>query len=388
MDRKILTSLLLVGLVIAPDLGKRPFGNVSAAQAPQTRPGGVPSAATALRAPDGMPTFQVDPSWPKLPAKWKLGDVSSVAVDAQDHVWILHRPRTLSADQSTMAAPPVLEFDAAGNFIQGWGGPAEGYEWPEREHGIHVDYKGNVWLGGNNCAARKLPGLKPVSDDQLLKFTKTGKLVMQIGRSNMSRGNGDTKNLHEPADAFVYQKTNEVFVADGYGNHRVIVLDADTGAFKRMWGAFGEKPVDSDVCPPPTGASIKDAGGEGPQQFAIVHAARVSKDGFVYVGDRENKRVQVFTIDGKFVTQVFIGRNTPGATATAGCVAFSPDPQERFLYVSGNSQIAVLNRKTLEILGSFGGASAHHIAVDSKGNIYTAETGQRRAQKFLFKGLS
>ena len=184
----------------------------------------------------------------------------------------------------------------------------------------------------------------------------------------------------------MYQKTNEVFIADGYGNRRVIVLDADTGAFKRMWGGFGNKPVDSDKCPPETGTKASVTDGPGPDQFAIVHAARVSNDGLVYVADRENRRVQVFTIDGKFVNQVFIGRKNPEPGGTTGCVAFSADPQQEFLYVSGASQIVVLNRKTLEILGSFGGASAHHIAADSKGNIYTAETGKRRAQKFVLKG--
>src|SRR5437660_572094 len=209
------------------------------------------------------PAFQLDPSWPKVPAKWKLGDASSIAVDKQDHVWVLHRPRTLPADQAGMAAPPVIVFDSAGNFIKGWGGPGAGYpvyQWPEREHGIHIDYKGFVWLGGNNCAELKLPGLKPVADDQLLKFTPDGKFVMQIGSSNQSKGNTDTKNVHRAADLWVHPQTNEAFVADGYGNHRVIVFDADTGAFKRMWDAFGNKPVDDDNCQAPTIKSFSDPG--------------------------------------------------------------------------------------------------------------------------------
>src|SRR6202022_510213 len=152
-------------------------------------------------------------------------------------------------DQVSMAAPPVIVFDGAGNFIQAWGGPGSGYDWPEREHGIHIDYKGFVWIGGNNCPARGLAGLKPVGDDQLLKFTQAGKFVMQIGHSSESTGNADTRNLHQPADAVVYRKANELFVADGYGNHRVIVFDADTGQFKRMWGAFGHKPDDANLGP-------------------------------------------------------------------------------------------------------------------------------------------
>lgn len=377
MKSEFLIGVFLTIWVSLPTPGIRPFNVTRGLAAGQPQPSGVPG-------------FKVDSSWPKLPQQWAFGEVSSVAVDEQDHVWVLHRPRSFPADAKAMATPALLEFDAAGSFIQAWGGPAEGYEWPEREHGVHVDYQGNVWIGGNNCAARKLPGLKPVSDDQLLKFTKAGKLVLQIGRSNQSRGNSDTRNLRQPADVFVYRKTNEVFVADGYGNHRIIVLDADTGAFKRMWGAFSNGPLDDEQCPPPTGAPLKEDHGPGPQQFAIVHAVRLSTDGLVYVADRENRRLQVFAINGSFVTQVVLGPKTPGLSAqvSPGCLAFSADPQQQFLYVSGSSQIVVLNRKTLEVVGSFGGSNAHHIAADSKGNIYTAETGQRRAQKFVYQGLS
>jgi hypothetical protein len=193
-------------------------------------------------------------------------------------------------------------FDAAGNFIRGWGGAGAGYEWPEREHGIHIDSKGFVWVGGNNCPGRNLPGLKALGDDQLLKFTQAGKFVMQIGHRSQSKGNADTVNFQQPADAVYYAKTNELFVADGYGNHRVIVVDATTGAFKRMWGAFGNKPADNYGCPPPSLSSVPD--GPGPAQFSIVHAIRVSNDGMVYVADRENRRVQEFTLEGKFVKQV------------------------------------------------------------------------------------
>jgi hypothetical protein len=359
---------------------------------------GPSKGATAQASPKregGVPTFQIDPAWPKVPAKWKLGFVSSVAVDAQDHVWVLHRPRTLSATEKAMAAPPVLEFDAAGNFLQAWGGPGDGYEWPEREHGIYVDDWGNVWIGGNNYPARRDPGLKRVSDDQLLKFMKTGKLVMQVGRSNKSSGNSDTKNMQQPADAFVYRKTNEVFIADGYGNHRVIVLDANTGTFKRMWGAFGNMPLDT----PPKGPEVKppvipDDGSPGPQQFDIVHAIHVSNDGLVYVADREIKRVQVFTIDGKFVTQKFIRRNEVSEARTTSGLAFSPDPQQQFLYLAGftgaSPQVVVLNRKTLEVVGSFGRTEGftggHHIATDSKGNIYAAIGNS--PQKFVVNALS
>src|SRR5262245_8216593 len=155
-----------------------------------------------------LPTSEADPTWPKVPEKWKLGDPSSLAIDAQDNVWLLHRPRTLPPEQASMAAPPVMVFDPSGKFIKAWGGAGNGYEWPEREHGIHIDAKGFVWLGGNNCPTNGIRGLKPVADDQLLKFTPDGKLVIQVGKSNWSNGTAGTRNLHRPADAWVIGRAN------------------------------------------------------------------------------------------------------------------------------------------------------------------------------------
>jgi len=339
------------------------------------------SAAVGLAA--HVPVFEIDPKWPQIPEQYKLGDASSIAVDAQDHIWVLHRPRTLPLDLAYKAAPPVMIFDQAGKFIRGWGGPGTNYEWPEREHGIHIDAKGFVWIGGNNCPARNLPGLKPVGDDQILKFTPDGKFVMQIGHSSQSKGNADTMNFHQPADAVVYAKTNELFVADGYGNHRVIVMDATTGAFKRMWGAFGNTPKDNDQCPPPSLNSVPD--GPGPDQFSIVHAIRVSNDGMVYVADRENRRVQMFTLEGKFVKQL-----VRGSAPFARDLALSHDLAQQFLYVGGGTDIVVVNRKTMEIVttiqmpGMAGGG--HQMNTDSKGNLYIAATN-RGLQKLVFKGL-
>src|SRR5579863_1253073 len=328
-----------------------------------------------------LPVFEVDHAWPKVPAKWKLGDASSIAIDAQDNVWVLHRPRTLKPEEAPMAAPPVIVFDTAGNYIKAWGGPGNGYEWPEREHGIHIDYKGFVWLGGNSCPTNGLPGLKPVADDQLLKFTQDGKFVMQIGHSNQSKGNADTGNLHRPADVWIYSPTNELFVADGYGNHRVAVFDADTGKFKRMWGAFGEKPADDDNCQIVTPKSFSDP---GPPQLSIVHAIRVAKDGTVYVADREYRRVQMFTKDGKFLKQL-VRTSEPFARD----LALSPDQQ--FLYVGGGKGIYLLDRKTLEIVGNIQPAGiigpGHEIETDSKGNLYLAQTGNGM-QKLTYKGMS
>ena len=340
--------------------------------------------------PARPPAFEVVRGWPAIPNGWVLGEVSSVAVDSRDHVWVLHRPRSVPADRRANAAPPVLEFDSAGKMIASWGGPGAGYQWPEREHGIYVDPGGFVWIGGNNNYGT--PPSPGNSDDMLLKFTSAGKFVLQIGRSGQSKGNADTANVHQAADAFLHRPTNELFVADGYANQRVVVFDATTGAFKRMWGAFGNKPQ----APPADGSGVpQQPGAFSPSQFGLVHSVKVSNDGLVYVADRSNARVQVFTIDGVFRTQATL----PGSGAnpqTAAGLAFSPDQAQQFLYVAdlGNSQIVILNRRTLERLDAVGKAgpnpgefgTLHHLATDSRGNIYTAEIGRnRRVQKFAVK---
>jgi DNA-binding beta-propeller fold protein YncE len=356
-------------------------------------------AQSANPAP-GMPVFQADPSWPVLPNNWVVGVVSSVTVDRRDHVWILHRPRSVSEELRSRSAPPVLEFDADGKFVNAWGGPGDGYDWPVNEHGITVDHKDVVWIGGSG-----------VSDDMLLKFTLQGKFLKAFGAKGQSKGNADTVNVNRPADIFVYAKTNEVFVADGYGDRRVVVFDAETGAFKRMWGAFG-KPPDSELPAGAPGAAAPTRGrggqggpakldteGPGAEHFGNpVHGVKISNDGILYVADRSNRRIQVFTPDGKYQTQAFINRAGPSDGSVAG-FAFSPDPQQRFLYVAdyGNSHVLVLDRATMQVLYQFGMRSArpgdfqgpHHIATDSKGNLYVAEVAPgNRAQKFLFKGMS
>ena len=330
-----------------------------------------------------LPVFEVDTSWPKVPPQWKLGDASSFAVDAQDNVWLLHRPRTLKGDDAAKAAPPIVVFDPAGNFVKGWGGAGSGFDWPEREHGIHIDHKGFVWIGGNQCPTSGVAGLKPVADDAYLKFAPDGKFVLQIGRSNQSKGDADTVNVHRAADAWVHAPSNELFVADGYGNHRVIVFDADTGAFKRMWGAFGKPPGGEDNCAIVSPKSFPD--GEGPPHFNVAHSIRVANDGLVYLADRENRRVQMFTADGKMVKQL-----VRTATSFARNLALSADPAQQFLYVGGGKSITVVDRKSLEVLGSIDPPGilgpGHHIATDSKGNIYLAQTSAGM-QKLAFKGM-
>lgn len=377
----------LLGLVVVATVGHREL--VGVAQ----------SSSQSL----GMPIFQVDPAWPNLPNNWVVGIVSSVTVDKRDHVWLLHRPRSVKEELKSRSAPPVLEFDADGRFVNAWGGAAEGYDWPDNEHGITVDHKDIVWIGGSGLTST--PAVR--TDDMLLKFTLQGKFLKQIGARSQSSGNADTKNVNRPADIFVYARTNEAFVADGYGNRRVVVFDADTGAFKRRWGAFGNAPDDLPPAGAPGGGGRGRGGqppkldteGQGSERFGNpVHGIKISNDGLVYVADRSNRRVQVFTPDGKYVTQAFINRAGPSNDSVAG-FAFSPDAQQQFLYVVdyGNSHVAVLNRKTLEVLYQFGTRSAtpgdfqgpHHIAADSKGNLYVAEVNPgNRAQKFLFKGMS
>jgi DNA-binding beta-propeller fold protein YncE len=348
-------------------------------------------AAVARQAATRAPAFEVDRSWPKVPNGWVLGEVTSIAVDSRDHVWVLHRPRSIPADQRAKAAPPVLEFDTAGTLLGSWGGDGAGYEWPEREHGIYVDTRGFVWISGNGGWPKPSPGGS--TDDMILKFTNTGTFVLQIGQRGKSTGNADRVNVHQPGDVFVHTPANELYVADGYGNQRVAVFDADTGQFKRMWGAFGNTPA-----APPPGAGrggAPPAGPDGPPQFGLVHAVKVSNDGIVYVADRSNNRIQTFSADGKYLRQVKV-TNEGGVTPVPAGFAFSPDPAQRFLYVvdSGPMRVVILDRQSLTQIGAIGmrGAGAgdfdivHHMAADSKGNLYTAEiVTNRRAQRFVLK---
>jgi len=337
------------------------------------------------------PRFEVDPLWPKpLPNNWYIGMTIGVGVDAQDHVWIVHRPDTLSpneaaADQKTGAccskAPPVLEFDQAGALIGHWGGPGEGYEWPESNHGITIDHKGNVWIGGNGA-----------NDAHILKFTQDGKFLAQYGHKGKTAGSNDTENFGRVAKIFVDPKTNEAYIADGYLNKRVAVIDADTGKFKRYWGAYGNKPDDTNL-----GRYNPDA--PPAKQFRTpVHCAELSNDGLLYACDRANDRVQVFQRDGKFVKEQFIAKRSL-ADGSVWDIAFSKDPQQKYLYVADgrNQKVYILLRETMEILTSFGDGGrqpgqfygVHSIATDSKGNIYTTETYEgRRLQKFVYKGLA
>jgi DNA-binding beta-propeller fold protein YncE len=348
--------------------------------------GAVVHAQSSLRPPE----FNVDPTWPTIPDNWVLGEVTSISVDRNDNIWVLHVPQSIPEDQRANAAPPVLQFDTEGNLLTSWGGPGNGSAWLGREHGIFVDDNDFVWIGGRAGWPRvTTPG---VSDDMIMKFTMTGELVMQIGTSGQSTGNLDTENVHQATDVFVDTQAAEVYVADGYGNKRIIVFDSETGEYKRMWGAFGNPP------PPTFEANVPvpqpQTTPEGPPEFGLPHAIKVSNDGVVYLADRINNRIQMFTRDGEFLRQVRLTNEDSDVVPVPAGFAFSPDPDQQFLYVvdSGPMRVVIFDRDTMTQIGIVGsrGAGAgefdivHHMAVDSGGNLYTAEiVNQRRAQKFV-----
>lgn len=350
------------------------------------------ACATIADSPDGTaasaPKHRIEPSWPKaLPNNWILGQVSGLAVDSKDHVWIVHRPRTilkpeLNAEQNPplskccVQAPAVIEFDPQGNVVQAWGGPGEGYDWPRNEHGVHVDADGNVWIAGNDAV-----------DGQVLKFTRNGKFLMQIGKPGKGSDSSSRTLLAGPAHMDTDLAANEVYIADGYRNRRVAVFDAKTGAFKRHWGAYGNVPND-DKQPP-----FDPAASPSKNFIPSVHCVRISRDGLIYVCDRGHNRIQVFNKDGSYVKEFFVERNTR-AGGTPAEVAFSSDRAQTFVYVADdpNGAVHILTRADGKPVGSFGRRgsfvgewrSLHNLASDSKGNVYTTEAGNgRRIQKFV-----
>jgi len=372
-----------------------------------------PASLAAQSEKPVVPIFEVDPNFPALPEHMLLGGVGGATADSHGNVWVFHRPHTLEEGNATEngwgPAPPVVEFSPTGKYIQGWGGISKDgqYQWFNRgglhsafaecqsctaekrlngdgrpgsgEHGIAIDAHDNVWLTGNGDG-----------DGQVLKFTREGKFLLQIGKEGVGVDSNDTTHLSRPAGITVYDKTNEVFVADGYGNRRVIVFDANTGAYKRHWGAYGNKPDDK-------ASKARQATGQGPAQFNTPHGIEVSNDGIVYVTDRANNRVQAFTLEGKFIKEGFIKRESKG-TGTAFGVGLSADPQQRFLYIAdgSNERITILDRQSLQEIGHIGGPGRkageffhlHSLDVDPQGNIVTGESQGYRVQKFVFKGLS
>jgi hypothetical protein len=343
----------------------------------------TPFPLTAHAQAAQVPTFELDRSWPKaLPNRWELGYVMAVAVDRRDHVFVLHttqddygqpvvdkdRPNdSLIASgwyerikkPGATAAPPVLEFDADGNFVRAWGGPGHGHPWtepgPEKmwaEHSLNVDPKGNVWIVGGGHLA--------------LKFSPEGKFLLQIGELNKTNGSNDPRYLGDPASVDFYAPSNEIFIADGYKNKRIIVYDMDSGAFKRLWGSYGKKPVDDSE--PSTLPVVLQA-------TNFVHDVKVSTDGFVYGVNRHGTSIQQFRVDGRFVREV---KSPPDLNG----IALSTDPQQTYVYAGGR-KVFILRRSDLKEIGSFESVGQHYLAVDSKGNLYT--TGNSMPRKFVLR---
>jgi sugar lactone lactonase YvrE len=332
----------------------------------------------AAQTPEAVPVFKVDPAWPRpLPNKWAVGPVSGITTDARDHIWIIHRGEAVT-QAGGVPAPPVIEFDQAGNVVQTWGGPGTGYDWPQQVHGITIDGQDRVWISGNGDR-----------DSHILVFTRQGKFLRQIGRAGASGDSNDTANLGRATQMRVDLQSHEVYVSDGEQNqhHRVIVFDSENGRYKRHWGAYGEKPDDAAAKAP------VDPAGPPPRQFGnAVHCLRIDRDGLVYVCDRSNGRFQIFRKDGMFQKEIFLARESAVAAAV-GDIDFSPGDQ-KFLYVadSGHQKVWILRRDQLQVVGSFGergpgpgqfATTLHDLTVDSKGNVYTGEAASAgRVQKF------
>ena len=348
---------------------------------------------TASASTADAPIFEVDPFWPQpLPNHWVLGSVVGVGVDSRDHVFIIHRQAPLNerteigaaqdppTSECCVPAPYVLEFDPDGNLANAWGGPGEGYTWPTSNHGITVDPMDNIWIGGNG------------RDSHILKFSRDGEFLASYGEvgaqmpnSNSATSFGNVAKISFDAGA------NEAYLADGYVNKRVAVLDINTGELKRFWGAYGNTPDDTRMGPYDPDAPL-------PQQFRNpVHCADPANDDYVYVCDRQANRIQVFQKDGTFVNEVRIAPRTFGDGSTWD-IAFSRDAEQKYMYVADgkNMKVYVMDRLSLEVLTSFGDGgrqpglffAVHSIATDSQGNIYTTETYEgKRVQKFTYMGM-
>jgi DNA-binding beta-propeller fold protein YncE len=423
-----LTGLALAGAFEIPDIRARAAGKTASTIGQATAKPAAPAAAAAAQT--GVPGFQVETLWPKpLPNHWILGSVTGVAVDAQDHIWIVHRgadsltgrtenglgTNPPTAENCCLPAPPVLEFDTAGTLLSHWGGPGQGYDWPKTPGGIAVDAKGNVWIaaagwpeppggraggagragaagrgGAAGAAAGEPPAPAPPPpppshDAHILKFSRTGQFLAQYGKPGTTDGSASKTSFNRPANLDIDAAANEVYVADGYGNKRVVVLDANTGAYKRHWGAYGAAPDDAAATPyEPQAPAAK--------QFRAVSCVVVAKDGSVYVCDRTSNRIQVFKKDGTFAQEMVIAKETR-SNGSVWDIAFSSDAAQRYMFVAdGQSHtIRILQRNTLAEVGVLGTGgripgrfnAPGSVATDSRGNLYTGETFEgKRVQKF------
>ena len=381
------------------------------------------------------PQYRVQALWPRPfdNHSWVLGSITGVTVDAQNHVWVVHRGGdSLEANEKgmmtsppsssvcCMAAPFVLEFDQAGKLVSSWGGPGGGYQWPQSPGGVTVDSKGNVWIaaagleppptaparGRGDAVVGEAPAPGPArgrgapvgpADAHVLKFSRDGKFLLQIGVPGKMDGPDSRTTLNRPSAVAFDAPANEVFVADT-GNRRIVVFDADTGAYKRHWFAYGEKAA--GAAPGPYSPSDAPA-----RSFRDVTCVEIARDGSVYVCDRSSNRIQVFQKDGTFVREAVVSKTTLGATVTgqfgvvsshgsAWDIAFSSDAQQRYVFVANghDKKVHVLQRDTLAQVGSFGAGGRYpgqflavgSIASDAQGNVYTGEQHHgKRVQKFV-----
>ena len=336
-----------------------------------------------------LPIYEVDPTWPPtLPNDWILGDIRGLFADDNDHLWVIHMPSSLTDQEIGAAvkppiadcclpAPPVLELDPDGKVLQAWGGPGEGYTWFSQEHGIYIDHNNFVWMGTSNGT-------------HVMKFTRDGKHVMTIGEPGVNKGSNDPDHLGGPANFYVEPKTNEIFIADGYRNKRVVVYDAATGKYLRHWGAYGKPPRDDEKYQYPVNPA------NPPQQYSTLHGLVGTKDGLIYVSDRRGNRIQVFRQNGEYLMEKFVRPET-GGSGSGFSLQLSRDPEQSLLYLMDgtNMRVWILRRKDLAILDRFGKPGrqagefirAHMIAIDSKNRMYTGEAGNgRRIQRWVLKG--
>lgn len=332
-----------------------------------------------------LPEWEIDPTWPPtLPNDWILGDIRGLFIDDDDHLWVIHMPSSLTSQEIGAAvdppiadccypAPPVLELDPEGNVIQAWGGPGDGYTWFDQEHGIYVDHNDFVWMGTSN-------------GQHVMKFTRDGRHVLTIGEPGVNMGSNDSTHLGGPAAFYVEPSTNELFIADGYRNRRVVVFDAETGAYKRHWGAYGNPSDDEYRYTYPVRPD------DPPLQYSTVHGLIGSNDGLIYVADRRGNRIQVFRQDGEYLMERFVLPET-GGSGSGFSLGLSRDPEQSILYLidGTNQRVWMLRRDDLEILGRFGRPGrqagefirAHMVVLDSRGYLYTGEAGNgRRLQRF------
>jgi hypothetical protein len=384
----------------------------------------IQSQATPPPQVGSGPRFKLNNDWPKaLPNNWQIGPLTGIYGDSHGLIWTVNQSNhlgdyDLAQDYATgdccVMAPQVIAFDMKGNVVKSWSvsvpppAPArdpnaplgqfqapvmagaktyptkcDGFKCLMNVHSIYVDSKDNVWIVGNGRG-----------DSHILKFDYNGKFLLQIGGDTTKGccGNQDGNNLGAGSQGggtgiAYWPATNEVFVTDGYVNRRVVVYDADTGKFKRMWGAYGKPPVASTldakgnmVSPEPK--RVFD--GPGAESWSTVHGVSITPDGVVWIADRVGNRLQQFKIDGTFIREAFVSRKSTNGTGTVYGFSFSKDPDMKYVYVAdgGNKKVHILDRQTLQEVGSFGGCAGqmagcfnhvHVSATDIAGNVYTGE---------------